>query len=134
MAIATTIRFDEADKSEATDLLKSMGISFNGYLAMAVKQLINQQIAETGTLVEVVDSFDTEIVTRELEVVCPGFVGYRVGVEDSFSEDYEVVTQRVVATVTSAKELKPSRKREIEALIRIYVTDLDEVQFEVGDA
>ena len=43
MATATTIRFDEADKGEATDLLKSMGISFNGYLAMAVKQLINQR-------------------------------------------------------------------------------------------
>ena len=43
MATATTMRFDEADKSEATDLLKSMGISFNGYLAMAVKQLINQR-------------------------------------------------------------------------------------------
>ncbi len=43
MASATTLRFDEADKAEATDLLKSMGVSFNGYLAMAVKQLINQR-------------------------------------------------------------------------------------------
>ena len=43
MATATTLRFDEADKAEATDLLKSMGVSFNGYLAMAIKQLINQR-------------------------------------------------------------------------------------------
>ena len=43
MSAATTVRFDEVDKIEATDLLKSMGISFNGYLAMAVKQLINQR-------------------------------------------------------------------------------------------
>ena len=43
MAAATTLRFDEADKAMATGLLKTMGITFNGYLSMAVKQLINQQ-------------------------------------------------------------------------------------------
>ena len=43
MTVATTLRFDEADKAEATDLLKSMGMTFNGYLGVAVKQLINQR-------------------------------------------------------------------------------------------
>ena len=43
MATATTLRFDESDKALATDILKSMGLTFNGYLSMAVKQLINQQ-------------------------------------------------------------------------------------------
>lgn len=43
MGAATTLRFDEADKQEATDLLKSMGISFNGYLTMSVRQLLNQR-------------------------------------------------------------------------------------------
>ena len=43
MASATTLRFDDVDKMEATALLKSMGITFNGYLSMAVKQLINQR-------------------------------------------------------------------------------------------
>ncbi|MBQ9067981.1 MAG: type II toxin-antitoxin system RelB/DinJ family antitoxin [Eggerthellaceae bacterium] len=43
MSVATTLRFDETDKVEATDLLKSMGVTFNGYLGMAVKQLINQR-------------------------------------------------------------------------------------------
>ena len=45
MAIATkstTLRIDEDIKREATDILDSMGISFNGYLNMAVRQLINQ--------------------------------------------------------------------------------------------
>lgn len=43
MVTASTTRFEEADKSEATDLLKSMGLTFNGYLNLAVKQLINQR-------------------------------------------------------------------------------------------
>ena len=45
MAIATkstTLRIDEDTKREATDILNSMGISFNGYLNMALRQLINQ--------------------------------------------------------------------------------------------
>lgn len=40
---ATTLRFEDTDKTEATELLKSMGISFNGYLNMALKQLLNQR-------------------------------------------------------------------------------------------
>ena len=43
MTVATTLRFDESDKLEASALLESMGISFNGYLTMSVKQLINQR-------------------------------------------------------------------------------------------
>ncbi len=38
----TTLRIDEDVKREATDILESMGISFNGYLNMAIRQLINQ--------------------------------------------------------------------------------------------
>ncbi|MEY8436292.1 type II toxin-antitoxin system RelB/DinJ family antitoxin [Atopobiaceae bacterium 24-176] len=40
---ATTVRIDNNDRAEAADLLESMGISFNGYLTMAVKQLVNQR-------------------------------------------------------------------------------------------
>ena len=43
MITASTTRFEESDKSEATNLLKSMGLTFNGYLNLAVKQLINQR-------------------------------------------------------------------------------------------
>ena len=42
-ATATTLRFEKTEKAEATDLLRSMGITFNGYLNMAVRQLINQR-------------------------------------------------------------------------------------------
>lgn len=40
---ATTLRFEDVDKLEATDLLKSMGLTFNGYLALSVRQLLNQR-------------------------------------------------------------------------------------------
>lgn len=43
MTTATTLRLDGNDKAEATEILKSMGVSLNGYLNMAVKQLINQR-------------------------------------------------------------------------------------------
>ena len=43
MTTATTIRLEESDKIQATDILKSMGLTLSGYLNMAVKQLINQQ-------------------------------------------------------------------------------------------
>ncbi len=39
----TTVRFDRRDKEEATSILESIGLSFNSYLNLAVKQLINQR-------------------------------------------------------------------------------------------
>ena len=41
--ISATHRFDDDVKREATDPLDTMGISLNGYLNMAVRQLINQR-------------------------------------------------------------------------------------------
>lgn len=43
MTSATTLRIDEADKKEASQILRSIGLTLNGYLNMAVKQLINQR-------------------------------------------------------------------------------------------
>ena len=43
MTTATTVRFDEKDKAEATSLLASMGLTLNAYLALSVKQLLNQR-------------------------------------------------------------------------------------------
>ena len=50
MSTATTLRFDAADKLQATELLKSMGVAFNVYLAMAVRQLLNQRRIPFDTL------------------------------------------------------------------------------------
>lgn len=41
--VATTLRFEDTDKAEATNILKSMGLTFNGYLNLSVKQLLNQR-------------------------------------------------------------------------------------------
>lgn len=43
MAKPTTVRFDEGDKRAAIEILDSIGITFNSYLNMAVKQLINKR-------------------------------------------------------------------------------------------
>ena len=41
--IATTVRFDKGVKKDATKILDSLGLSFNSYLNLAVKQLVNQK-------------------------------------------------------------------------------------------
>ena len=92
-------------------------------------QLIQSSIAETGTVFEVVDSYNTELVTSELEVICPGFESHTIGVEDEYGEKNDAVEQKVVATVETSEELSPMRKREIDALIHLHVTDLDLVDF-----
>lgn len=43
IAKPTTIRIDESDKRIATEILDSLGITFNSYLNMAVKQLVNKR-------------------------------------------------------------------------------------------
>lgn len=46
MAISTkptTVRFDEASKNQAIEILDSIGLSFNSYLNLAVKQLVNKR-------------------------------------------------------------------------------------------
>ena len=40
---ATTVRVDEQLKTEATRILDSIGLSFNSYLNLALKQLVNQR-------------------------------------------------------------------------------------------
>lgn len=39
----TTIRMDESLKDQATALLESIGLSFNSYLNLSVRQLVNQR-------------------------------------------------------------------------------------------
>ena len=96
-------------------------------------QVVRQSLQQTGTVFEVMDSYDTEEVTKELQVVCPDFLSYRVGIEDSYDARRDTLVQRVVATVETSSELSDARKTEVEALVRLHVTDLDEVSFEVAD-
>ena len=99
-----------------------------GYFSV---QVVKSSIVEKGTVFEVIDTYDTEQVTQELEIVCPGFTSYRVGVEDSYDAESDILEQRVVATVETKEELSDARKGEVEALIRLHVADLDEVSFVV---
>ena len=41
--IPTTVRFDKEAKDSATKILDSLGLTFNSYLNLAVKQLVNQK-------------------------------------------------------------------------------------------
>ena len=132
-------REDDAERAEA--VRESPVLRRNLLIALALfaipclhysSQVIERQLAENGTLFEAADPYDTEEVTKELEVLCPGLESYSVGVEDSYQAQKDAVEQRVVATVVTEDELPEAREREVEALIRIHVDDVDEVAFEVG--
>ena len=94
-------------------------------------KVLQSSVANDAASVELVDVYDTEEVTEELRLLCPGFVAYRVGVEDAYVATDDVVEQRVVATVETSDELGAARQRELEALIHLHVESLDEVDFEV---
>lgn len=96
-------------------------------------QTVQRFMADNGLVLEVLDTYDTEETTRELEVICPGFVSYSVGAEDSYESGEDAIAQQVVATVETEEELSTSLKRQIEAIIRIHVSDLHKVSFEVDD-
>jgi len=49
--------------------------------------VVRQQMAATGTLMEVMDTYHTELTTLELRTVCPELSSYRIGEEDSFDGD-----------------------------------------------
>ena len=94
-------------------------------------QMVKAQMAETGTVFEVHDVYDTELTTRELSILYPEVEDYRVGTEDSFDEGTETLEQHVVATIETKEALDAAEQSEIEKLIRLHVENLDEVTFEV---
>ena len=97
-------------------------------------QTVEQSIRQSGTVFEVTDSHNTELVSKELKVLLPGFVDYYVGVEDSYDSSQDTVEQRVIATVVTKEELDGVRQKEVRGLIHVHVSDLDEVRFEVADS
>lgn len=97
-------------------------------------QVVKSQVAETGTVFEMHDDFDTEQTTRELSVVCDSLVSYRIGELDSYDTTDDQLNQQIVATVETSEELSEEEKSDIEELIRLNVEELDSVTFEVVDA
>ena len=132
-------REDDAERAEArreSHVLRRRLVA--GLVVFAVPcvffsaRVVQQSVERTGTVFESVDTYGTEEVTRELEAVLPGFVDYRVGVEDSYDLRSDTLDQRVVATVSTEAELTEARRHEAESLIRIHVPTLDEVRFEAA--
>ncbi len=97
-------------------------------------QMVKAQIEETGTVFEVIDSYDTEMITRELDLLVPEMVSYHIGIEDSYDQKKGVLVQEVVATVMTDEELDQGRQHRIEQLLRLHVHDLDRVVFSVETA
>lgn len=94
-------------------------------------RVVRQSIDSNGTVFEVLDTYETEVTTLELEAVCPELVGYRIGEEDSFVDGR--IVQRLVATVVTDEELSEERQRQLRKLIEINTGPLDDVGFEVAD-
>lgn len=94
-------------------------------------QMVQKSVEQNGTVFEAVDTYDTERLTKELRVVCPHFVSYRIGVEDSYRYRQDAIEERVIATVVTSEKLSKLVEGQLEALIRLNVSDVDDVVFEV---
>lgn len=95
-------------------------------------QVISKAMAEKGTVFEVVDKYNTEMTTRELKIIYPQVLSYRIGEEDSYDTEDEQLTSQIVATVMTKDELNEGARKNIESLIRLHVEDLDIVTFETA--
>lgn len=94
-------------------------------------KLIRDTMIENGSLFEQNDTYEVEETTRELYVLCPGFVDYRIGPEDSYDLKEEKLIKKIVATIQTSAELDEERKKQLTELVKVDV-DVDEVRFEVG--
>lgn len=96
-------------------------------------QVIQKAIADHGTSFEIRDTYDAEMTTRELKVVCPNLVDYRVGAEDSYDMEKEKLNQRVAATVVTSAALSDQDKSKIEELVKLHAEKIERVDFEVTE-
>ena len=96
-------------------------------------RVVQQAVAENGTVFETIDQYDTELTTYELRLIFPQIESYRIGEEDSFDTEGQTLVRSVVATVETREELDDEQRAEVEELIRLHVAQLDQVTFEVAD-
>ena len=94
-------------------------------------QVIQKAIADHGSSFEIRDTYDAEMTTRELKVVCPNLVDYRVGTEDSYDMEKEKLNQRVVATIVTSAALSDEDKSKIKELVKLHADKIERVDFEV---
>ena len=128
------------DEEEAIERSHSMRRSLLvGSLIFAIPclffsfRVVQQQMAENGTIFETIDQYDTELTTYELQLICPQVTSYRIGQQDSYDTENQTLVQRIVATVGSSKELSETQRDQVEELIRLHVDQLDQMTFEVTE-
>lgn len=95
-------------------------------------QVIRNATGENGEIFQTVDTYGTELTTRELEVIAPDVASYSIGNITSFDTKNNVLVERLTATIVAKRELSDATKRQLEALIRLHVPMLNEVVFEVA--
>lgn len=131
---------DDQDKALTTKTAKRMRRRLTiGTIIFAIPcvfisaNIVKKSVEDTGTVFEVIDQYDTERTTRELKSICPVLVEYSVGTEDTYDLSNDSIRQKVVATVETIRQLDDKEKDQIEALIRINVPNVEEIQFDVTD-
>lgn len=95
--------------------------------------VVKKSVEDTGTVFEVIDQYDTERTTRALRSICPVLADYSIGPEDSYDIGSGSMRQKVVATVETIRQLDEKEKAQVEALIKINVPSVDEIQFQVTE-
>lgn len=93
-------------------------------------QVVARSMQENGTVFETLDKYNTELTTRELTIIYPQIVSYRIGEEDSYDTQDGQLNRQIVATITTKKDLNEKARKNIEAIIRLHVEGLDAVTFE----
>lgn len=94
-------------------------------------RVVQLQMAQNGTLLEIVDSYDTEMVTRELAVLAPEITGYRIGNEDSYDLASNSLNRNIVATIELTTELSDEQRKLVEDIVRLHVHELARVAYEL---
>ena len=96
-------------------------------------QVVHRMMTDDSTLFESFDTYDTEMITHELQIMYPKITGYSIGTVDTYDAESDTVNTSVVATVQSSKELSALQQEDIKDLIDLHVEKLDEVNFQVVD-
>lgn len=82
-----------------------------------------------GTTFESLDQYEASLTARELAVICPSLVSYRVGSEAVATPGTGSVEQQLIATVTTRSQLSAEQRSQVEGLVRVHARELDSITF-----
>ena len=95
------------------------------------ERLVQKSMLESGSLFEVIDTYETELTTKELKILRPDLQSFSIGKAQSYDPDNDTLSEKVVAMVTTSDPVDEHAQQEMEDLIRLHASDLDSVTFEV---